>query len=110
MSSDPGIMDSDRTGDDLLERLRELHKGCEGDGWRPLLWACERELLLQRSRIDLCLRFAAFVASEDGWHATAITTLAVAKDEHEEAWLDEGIRVIGIREGMLEAVKEGGES
>jgi hypothetical protein len=45
---DPGIDDSDRTGDDLIARIQELHRNKEGIGWRPLLYACERELIDQR--------------------------------------------------------------
>jgi hypothetical protein len=42
--SDPRILDSDRTGKDLIARCRESHCNLQGSGWRPLLFACEREL------------------------------------------------------------------
>ena len=46
MPSDPSIPDLDRTGEDLLERCRELSKGYEvwRYGQRPFLAACVREM------------------------------------------------------------------
>lgn len=51
-SSDPSMPDRARFGDDLLLRIDELTvgripEGGDGNGWRPLLVACGREIELR---------------------------------------------------------------
>ncbi len=51
--SNPQVDDVHRTGDDLLARIDELTSKC-GDianGWRPLLFACGREIGILRNQL-----------------------------------------------------------
>lgn len=81
MLSDPTITDSDRTGLDLLARLAELHRNQTGDGWRPLLLACEREIVRLRAGLnEAAKQFESYArhAADCGWMHTADEFLNLA--------------------------------
>jgi hypothetical protein len=53
--SDPTIDDSDREGSDLLARIEELTPGDPtGNGWRPLLVACRKQIARLREWGEMC--------------------------------------------------------
>jgi hypothetical protein len=53
MYSDPTIDDSDRAGSDLLARIEELTpNNPTGNGWRPLLVACRKQIARLRDELD----------------------------------------------------------
>jgi len=57
--------DSDLTGDDLLDRIRELELEGPGQGWRHLLSACRAEIAQLREAL------AESIEESDAWERKA---------------------------------------
>ena len=62
MASDTSIADIERTGEDLLERIKELTPADKladdraGNGWRSLLVACQNEIVRLRQSAESAAR------------------------------------------------------
>lgn len=80
--SDPTIDDINRTGLDLLERIRELTCSIEEghvNGWKPLLVACDREL-----KTKLCCMSCGLISCKMQELETRVQELERINDRRDE--------------------------